>query len=122
MPKRRLVPNERYVPDRIKNAVWERDGGRCTFVDATGHRCESRTRLEFDHVIPFARGGLSTASNLRLRCRTHNQFEARRVLGAAFVQGRLDQAEARRRQAVTCAPGLRQIQEPPDHRDVALPG
>jgi hypothetical protein len=90
--KRTLVPNERYVPDRVKNAVWDRDGGRCTFVDASGRRCESRTRLEFDHGTPLARGGLSTAGNLRLRCRTHNQYEARRVLGAAFVEGKLEKA------------------------------
>ncbi len=90
--KRTLVPNERHVPDRVKNAVWEHDGGRCTFVDASGQRCEAKTRLEFDHVIPVARGGLSTASNLRLRCRTHNQFEARRVFGGAFVESRLEKA------------------------------
>src|SRR5204863_8297717 len=40
----------RHIPARVQRAVWERDGGRCTFVSETGHRCSTRTRLEFDHV------------------------------------------------------------------------
>jgi hypothetical protein len=63
----------RYVPAAVKREVMKRDGGRCTFVGTNGRRCESRTRLEFDHVTPVARGGRTCADNLRLRCRAHNQ-------------------------------------------------
>ncbi len=87
-PASKPVANERHIPDRIKTAVWQRDGGQCTFTAADGRRCEARARLEFDHVVPLARGGLSTADNLRLMCRAHNQREARRLLGTAFVDGR----------------------------------
>ena len=52
--------NARHVPAEVKRAVWERDGGRCTFVGESGHRCEARTRLEFDHVEPVASGGRAT--------------------------------------------------------------
>jgi 5-methylcytosine-specific restriction endonuclease McrA len=82
---RKSKANGRYVPAEIRRTVCQRDGGRCTFVGNNGHRCESRERLEFDHVIPVARGGRTTAENLRQRCRAHNQFEAERVFGAGFM-------------------------------------
>jgi hypothetical protein len=36
--------------------------------------------LEIHHVEAFARGGPAT-SNLTLRCRAHNQYEAEREFG-----------------------------------------
>jgi 5-methylcytosine-specific restriction endonuclease McrA len=78
----------RTIPAASRREVWERDGGQCAFVSDHGHRCEARSRLEFDHVIPLARGGESTASNLRLLCRAHNQHAADRVLGRGFMDGR----------------------------------
>ena len=66
---RRSAAKGRYVPAEIKRAVRKRDGERCTFVSAKGRRCEARKCLQFDHVLPVARGGRTTADNLRLRCR-----------------------------------------------------
>ncbi len=80
--------NARHVPADVKRAVWERDGGRCTFVGENGHRCESRTRLEFDHVEPVAQGGHATVAGLRLRCRAHNQYEAERAFGRDFMNAK----------------------------------
>jgi 5-methylcytosine-specific restriction endonuclease McrA len=88
-------PNPRHIPAAIKRAVWKRDRGQCTFVAATGRRCEARGHLEFDHVEPVARGGRSTAGNLRLRCRAHNQFEADRAYGAGFMDAKWDAARQR---------------------------
>ena len=82
----------RYIPAEVRRAVWERDGGRCTFVGAGGHRCESRRFLEFDHAEPFARGGTATVEGLRLRCRAHNQFAAERLFGAGFMRMRRHEA------------------------------
>jgi hypothetical protein len=31
----------RYVPAAVRDQVWRRDGGQCTFVGVTGHRCAS---------------------------------------------------------------------------------
>jgi len=92
----------RYVPARVRRAVWERDQGQCTFVSAAGHRCESRRFLEFDHIDPVARGGRATLEGMRLRCRAHNQYEAERTFGAGFMsqkrhESRLLTAEARAR-------------------------
>jgi hypothetical protein len=75
----------RQIPAEVKRAVWERDGGQCTFVGEGGHRCESRTRLEFDHVEPVAQGGQATVGGLRLRCRAHNQYEAEQAFGRDFM-------------------------------------
>jgi hypothetical protein len=71
----------RYVAAAVKREVWARDGGQCAFVGAAG-RCTERGFLEYHHVIPFADGGETAASNLQLRCRAHNGFEAERWSGA----------------------------------------
>ena len=91
--------NPRHIPAAVKRVVRKRDGDRCTFVSDSGHRCEARTQLEFDHVDPVARGGGASARNIRLRCRAHNQFEADRVLGARFMSGRRESARESRARA-----------------------
>ena len=70
----------RYVAAAVKRDVWARDGGQCAFVGAAG-RCAERGFLEYHHVIPFADGGRTDVSNLQLRCRAHNGFEAERWSG-----------------------------------------
>jgi len=86
-------PTTHRVPARVRRLVCERDGGRCTFVAEGGHRCESRMRLEFDHIRPVSLNGKSTVANLRLRCRVHNQYEATRLFGEEFMKRK--QAERR---------------------------
>jgi hypothetical protein len=78
--------NPRYVPANIRRAVHERDGDQCTFVSESGKRCETRTRLEYDHVIEVARGGVPTVDGIRLRCRAHNQYTAEQTFGAEFMR------------------------------------
>lgn len=78
----------RQIPARVKREVWERDGGRCTFVGTDGHRCTCRERIEFDHRVPISKGGASTFENVRLLCRAHNQYEAERLLGEKFMRGK----------------------------------
>jgi hypothetical protein len=73
----------RHVPAQVKRAVFVRDRGRCAFVGRLGRRCDERGFLEFHHLKPFAIGGLATAENIALRCRRHNQYEAR----AYFARG-----------------------------------
>ena len=64
----------RAIPAAIKRAVWERDQGRCSYVDpATGRRCTSRHLLQIDHIRPWARGGGSEPHNLRLLCHAHHR-------------------------------------------------
>jgi 5-methylcytosine-specific restriction endonuclease McrA len=65
--------------------VYERDGGRCTYLSPDGRRCESRRKLEFDHVEAAALGGLPTVENLRLRCTVHNRLHAEATFGRELV-------------------------------------
>ena len=74
-------PTGRHVPAAVKRAVWARDKGQCAFTGTKG-RCDERGFLEFHHVIPFAEGGSTTVENLQLRCRAHNDYEAREWFGA----------------------------------------
>jgi len=73
-------PNSRNIPARVKRAVMARDAGRCAFV-AHDRRCGERAFLEFHHVFPYARGGQPTVSNIQLRCRAHNDYEAELCYG-----------------------------------------
>ena len=90
--KRSVFQNRSALPINSKRVIWDRDGGRCTYRDSmTGLRCGSRFGLEFDHIQPLAVGGSNGVSNLRILCRSHNQFEAIQKLGfekmSHFVKG-----------------------------------
>ena len=93
----------RAVPKALRRLVWERDGGRCAFVSADGHRCEETGRLEVDHIKPLAQGGKSTPDNLRLLCSAHNRHEAERVFGREHVQHRREIAHRERAKARVAA-------------------
>lgn len=54
------------IPQDVKIAVWQRDGGRCV-------SCSSNENLEFDHIIPLAMGGANTMRNLQLLCEICNR-------------------------------------------------
>lgn len=92
----------RHIPDRIRREVWKRDGTQCTFVSpVTGLRCQEKHFLEIDHITPFARGGSTVEpANLRLLCRTHNQWQARKEFGDEFM------ADKMRRGSKACVRGL----------------
>ena len=91
-PTHRPAKDTRHIPAEVKRRVRERDGGRCTFVDDRGCRCAERKFLEYDHELPVARGGPSTVSNVRLRCRAHNQYAAECAFGAGFMQSKRNAA------------------------------
>ena len=75
----------RYIPAAVRDEIWRRDEGRCTFLGTDGHRCGSTHQLQFHHVVPFGKGGESTVSNLTLLCAAHNRFRAEKDYGAAAV-------------------------------------
>ena len=87
-------PSGRHVPKAFRQAVCERDGGRCTFTGPDGTRCGSEWHLEIDHIVPLAKGGATTVNNLRTLCRRHNQLEAKRAFGAQHIAARTEQARA----------------------------
>jgi hypothetical protein len=87
-PLRVTAPGSRYVPAEVRRAVWVRDLGRCAFVGTTGRRCDDRGFLEFHHVRPYAAGGEPSVENIQLRCRRHNDYEARAYFGWDGQNGR----------------------------------
>ncbi|MGE3261622.1 MAG: HNH endonuclease [Bacteriovoracia bacterium] len=68
--------HSRHIPAQVRHAVWLRDQALCTYPS-----CGSQFSLQLDHVIPFAKGGLNTVENLRLRCPAHNQLHALEEFG-----------------------------------------
>jgi hypothetical protein len=86
-PARPAVPGSRHIPAEVKRAVWVRDLGRCAFVGVDGRRCSERGFVEFHHVRPYAAGGEASVGNIQLRCRRHNDYEARVYFGRDRVSG-----------------------------------
>jgi hypothetical protein len=76
MAKRQLVMpqngSSRHIPQDVKLAVWQRDGGKCVQCNATSY-------LEYDHIIPFSRGGANTIGNVQLLCRRCNLGKSDRI-------------------------------------------
>lgn len=72
----------RYIPAKVKSAVWARDDGRCAWREPDGTVCGSRDWIEYDHLRPYAKGGKSDdPRNIRLLCRVHNQAAAEAAFG-----------------------------------------
>ena len=71
----------RHIPAAIRRAVYERDGGRCRYVDKKGRRCTEQHRLEFHHHHPYGLGGSHTLEDVRLMCRSHNLLVAEQDYG-----------------------------------------
>jgi hypothetical protein len=60
------------IPDNVRLFVWQRDEGKCV-------RCGGNRNLEFDHIIPVAEGGSSTARNVQLLCEACNRQKGKSV-------------------------------------------
>lgn len=55
----------RHIPREIRQRVWQEYSGRCVECGATQY-------LEFDHIIPVAKGGSNSETNVQLLCRKCN--------------------------------------------------
>jgi len=84
-PRETESEDPRHISAPVMREVYQRDGGRCTYVSEDGHRCNSRHFLEYDHIDPVGLGGKSIATNLRLRCHAHNQLTARADYDPEYV-------------------------------------
>jgi uncharacterized membrane protein YebE (DUF533 family) len=58
------LPN-RHISRDIRQRVWQTYGGRCA-------ECGASDYIEYDHIIPVAKGGSSTEKNVQLLCRRCN--------------------------------------------------
>ncbi len=64
--------NSRHISQTVRASVWRRDGGQCI-------QCGSRERLEFDHIIPFSKGGSNTERNIQLLCEKCNRQKSNSI-------------------------------------------
>jgi len=60
------------IPEEVRMLVWRRDGGRCV-------KCGSTEDLEFDHIIPIAKGGSNTEKNVQLLCAKCNREKSNHI-------------------------------------------
>lgn len=61
-----------HIQVRVQREVWRRDEGKCV-------KCGSNENLEYDHMIPFSKGGSSTARNLQLLCEKCNREKSDKI-------------------------------------------
>ena len=54
------------ISGEVRRFVWKRDAGRCS-------RCAAEDDLQFDHIIPVARGGGNAAENIQILCGACNR-------------------------------------------------
>lgn len=57
------------IPQAVRHEIWRRDQGQCV-------ECGSKENLEYDHLIPFSKGGSNTVRNLRLLCEKCNRVKS----------------------------------------------
>lgn len=65
-PKRELIPQD------VMDSVWNRDNGQCVY-------CGSQESIEFDHIIPFSKGGSNTYRNLQILCKKCNVLKSNKI-------------------------------------------
>lgn len=64
--------NSRKISQNVKDKVWNRDQGKCI-------ECGSNEKLEFDHIIPFSKGGSNTYRNIQLLCEECNRKKSNQL-------------------------------------------
>jgi len=55
----------RTIPAEVQRQVMDRDNGQCVL-------CGSGESLQYDHIIPFSKGGGNQPDNLRILCQSCN--------------------------------------------------
>ena len=89
--------DSRYIPQAIQREVYQRDHGQCTYKSPEGKKCGAKSHLQIDHIQPWGLGGTSELQNLRLLCRTHNQWRSeqtfKRSSHLSFTPARHSEAE-----------------------------
>lgn len=62
----------RGISQQVKDLVWNRDSGKC-------RECGSNEKLEFDHIIPYSKGGSNTYRNIQLLCESCNRKKTDKI-------------------------------------------
>jgi len=62
----KLKGKTRFIPKKVKEEVLARDNWQCVM-------CGKKEDLQFDHIIPYSKGGSNTAENLQILCAPCNK-------------------------------------------------
>lgn len=62
----------RHISRDVRQRVWTAYGGQCA-------DCRAKDYLEFDHIIPVAKGGSNDESNVQLLCRRCNLAKSDKI-------------------------------------------
>ncbi len=65
-------PRRPPIPQTVNEPMWRRDRGRCV-------QCGSNQNIQFDHIIPYSKGGADSVENLQVLCRTCNLRKGARI-------------------------------------------
>jgi 5-methylcytosine-specific restriction endonuclease McrA len=64
---------KRTIPGNIKEIVYVRDKGCCV-------TCGSKENIEYDHIIPFSKGGSNSVNNIQLLCLKCNRGKSNKIM------------------------------------------
>ncbi|MFF2344233.1 HNH endonuclease [Pseudarthrobacter sp. NPDC058119] len=65
----RTATARQAIPNDVRTYIWERDKGTCV-------ACGSTNEIQFDHIIPLAKGGSNNVENLELLCGPCNRSKS----------------------------------------------
>jgi hypothetical protein len=71
-----VTKRSRYIARTIKRFALARANHQCEHIHTDGARCPSKFQLQFDHIVPFSKGGGSNLENIQVLCRGHNDFKS----------------------------------------------
>lgn len=75
------------VSQRMRDYLLKKANHRCTYVSRiTGQRCECRSELQVEHIVPRAKNGSNNPENLTILCRQHNLKRAIEEFGRKKMQ------------------------------------
>lgn len=85
------------VPDDLRNAIMDRDGRACL-------KCGATESLSIDHVVPLAKGGDNSPSNLQTLCKRCNSGKGDTTTDHRKSNVTPTLPQDRRKQSAPCPP------------------
>ena len=78
-PTQSFTTKRKHIKITLKRELLKKANHCCEYINPdNGQRCQSTYQLQVDHRIPLARKGTDTPENLRVLCRTHNLYSAKK--------------------------------------------